>query len=326
MTASPLKSWVVSAPFDLLLLSNLCWPLLLVPGLSTSTDTVVDFWQIYFVTLPHRWITLFLVMVDPDRRNDRNWLVVSMALILAGLVGGMYWGSGVFLCLGLIDYIWNGWHFASQHSGVLRIYSRKVGGGNEWLERWGLRGFLFYVIVRTSSSMLWNLDSNALANDAARILDWIVLAIPVSMVATNLIGWQRERLPKFIYLTSVVVLYAGYLLASHFKLPRYVLCFATAAALFHAVEYLAIVSHYAKRRESIGSDGLMRKIASHWMLVLSVFVLTLGTLGVWASAPSHGYETLWQGANLWAAFTHYAFDGVIWKLRRPDTASALGVA
>jgi hypothetical protein len=324
--ASPRESWVVSAPFDLLLLSNLCWPLLLIPGLSTSTDTVVDFWQIYYVTLPHRWITLFLVIVDPDRRNDRNWLVVSMALILAGLVGGTYWGSGVFLCLGLIDYIWNGWHFASQHSGVLRIYSRKVGGGNQWLERWGLRGFLFYVIVRTSSSMLWNVESNPVANDAARILDWMVLAFPVSIVATNLIGWQRERMPKFIYLASVVALYTGYLFASHFQLPRFVLCFATAAALFHAVEYLAIVSHYAKRRESIGSDGLMRKIAGHWMLVLTVFVLSLGTLGVWANSPSHGYETLWQGANLWAAFTHYAFDGVIWKLRRPETARALGVA
>lgn len=324
--ASPLKSWVVSAPFDLLLLSNLCWPLLFIPGLSTSTDTVVDFWQIYYVTLPHRWITLFLVIADPDRRDDRNWLVVSMALISAGLVGGAYWGSGVFLCLGLIDYVWNGWHFASQHSGVLRIYSRKVAGGNEWHERWGLRGFLFYVIVRTSSSMLWNLESNSVANDTAKILDWVVLAIPVSMVTTNLLGWQRERLPKFIYLSSVVVLYTGYLLASHFKLPRFVLCFATAAALFHAVEYLAIVSHYAKRRESIGSDGLMRKIAAHWMLVLSVFVLSLGTLGVWASSPSHGYETLWQGANLWAAFSHYAFDGVIWKLRRLETARALGVA
>lgn len=323
---SPLKSWVVSAPFDLLLLSNLCWPLLLIPGLSTSTDTVVDFWQIYYVTLPHRWITLFLVIADPDRRDDRNGLVVSMALISAGLVGGAYWGSGVFLCLGLIDYIWNGWHFASQHSGVLRIYSKKVTGGSVWLERWGLRGFLFYVIVRTSSSMLWNLESNAVANAATRILDWVVLTIPISIVATNLLGWQRERWPKFMYLASVVVLYTGYLLASHFKLPRFVLCFATAAALFHAVEYLAIVSHYAKRRESIGSDGLMRKIAAHWMLVLSVFILTLGTLGVWASSPSHGYETLWQGANLWAAFTHYALDGVIWKLRRPETARALGVA
>ena len=145
-----------------------------------------------------------------------------------------------------------------------------------------------------------------------------------AIVATNLWGWKRERVPKFIYLISVLALYSGYLLASYYRLPRFVMCFATAAALFHAVEYIAIVSNYAKRRERLGSDGLMRKVAPHWMLILSVFVLLLGTLGVWASTPSYGYETIWQAANLWAAFTHYAFDGVIWKLRSQETARALG--
>ena len=71
--------WVSSAPFDLLFLANIVWPLLLLPGLSTSSDTVVDFWQVYFLTLPHRWITLLLVVVDPDRRADRSLMLASMA-------------------------------------------------------------------------------------------------------------------------------------------------------------------------------------------------------------------------------------------------------
>ncbi len=322
----PLKSWVVSAPFDLLVLANVCWPLLLLPGLSTSTDTAVDFWQVYYLTLPHRWITLFLVFADSDRRGDRSWLLVSMTLMFAGIVAGAYLGSGAFLCLGLVDYLWNGWHFASQHAGVLRIYSKKVDGGNAWLERWGMRGFIFYVIVRTSSSLLWTLESPSLSNTIASTLDWIVLGVPVLLLVTNLRGCHRERLPKLVYLTSVLILYISYLLASHFQLSQFILCIATAAALFHAVEYLAIVSHYAKRRQHVGSDGAMRKIAHHWMFVLTVFVLCLGTLGVWASSPLLGYEAIWQGVNLWAAFTHYALDGVIWKLRRPETAMALGAA
>ena len=48
------------------------------------------------------------------------------------------------------DYVWNGWHFASQHSGVLRMYTRKVGGGWHILERHGLRLFIFYVIALTA--------------------------------------------------------------------------------------------------------------------------------------------------------------------------------
>ena len=37
-----------------------------------------------------------------------------------------------------------------------------------------------------------------------------------------------------------------------------------------------------------------------------------------------GLAAAWQGLNLWAAFVHYAYDGMIWKLRRPETAAALG--
>jgi hypothetical protein len=29
----------------------------------------------------------------------------------------------------MIDYVWNAWHFGSQHAGGLRMYARKVGGG-----------------------------------------------------------------------------------------------------------------------------------------------------------------------------------------------------
>jgi hypothetical protein len=326
LTIKPSHPWVVSAPFDLLFIANVCWPLLLLPGFSSETSTVVDFWQVYYLTLPHRWLTLFLVFVDKDRRADRTWLLVSMALVSAAVVAGAYWGSGAFLCLGLVDYVWNGWHFASQHSGVLRIYSKKVDGGFEWLERWGLRGFVFYVIVRTSSSILWKLENDSTAIAIASAFDWIVLAIPIAILAANLRGWHTQRLPKLIYMFSVLSLYTGYLLASHFHWSRFILCIATAAALFHAIEYIAIVSHYADRRQRVGSQGLMRAIAGQWMLVLTVFVICLGTLGVWASSPTFGYETIWQGFNLWAAFTHYALDGVIWRLRRPETAMALGAA
>lgn len=318
------SGWVSSAPFDLLLLANIAWPLLLVPGIATGSDTVVDFWQVYFLTLPHRWITLLLVALDPDRRAGRGLMLASMTVLSALLVAGTYLGTGVFLCLGLIDYVWNGWHFASQHAGVLRIYSRKAGGGIAWLERWGLRGFIFYVIIRTSSSLLWKLELYPLLASIASLLDLVVVSIPVAIFVFNLRDWKSDRKPKMIYLTSVSALYVGYLLASHFRLTQFILCFATAASMYHAVEYLAIVSHYASRREKIGSPGLMRRIAPQWALCLTVFLLALGTLGVWISSPSLGFEVTWQGLNLWAAFTHYAFDGVIWKLRNTDTARALG--
>ena len=73
MTGGPPRDWLVSPAFDLLFLANLGWLLALVPGYVAAEGTVhIEFWQIYFLTTPHRWITLLLVAADPDRRAGRD--------------------------------------------------------------------------------------------------------------------------------------------------------------------------------------------------------------------------------------------------------------
>jgi hypothetical protein len=47
------RGWIVSPAFDLLLLANLGWLVLLVPGI-TQADTAIDFWRVYYLSLPHR--------------------------------------------------------------------------------------------------------------------------------------------------------------------------------------------------------------------------------------------------------------------------------
>ena len=143
------RGWIVSPAYDLLFLANLGWLILLVPGL-TQANTSLDFWAVYYLSLPHRWVTLVLVMADPDRRERRGLVLGSIPILSALVVIGAYFGTGAFLCLAMVDYVWNAWHFGSQHAGVLRMYARKVGGGSAWLERWGVRGFVTYAAVRTA--------------------------------------------------------------------------------------------------------------------------------------------------------------------------------
>src|SRR5262249_39745344 len=102
-----------------------------------------------------------------------------------------------------------------------------------------------------------------------------------------------------------------------------VLALTAAAATFHAVEYLALVTHYARRRAEHGSAGPFRVLAKHWTGLLAAYVLVVGLM---AAAIQPGGATWWLGLNLWASFVHYAYDGLIWKLRRPETARALGAA
>ncbi len=320
------RGWIVSPAFDLLFLANLGWLLLLLPGFATRADTAIDFWQIYFLTLPHRWITLVLVATDVDRRGAQTRKLAIVAALLAVLVVGAVLGTGAFLCLALVDYVWNAWHFGSQHAGVLRMYSRKVGGGIEWLERWGLRAFVTYGALRAAGWATGWLEADAAHMPWLTAIDFAVLLIPATLLLTNLKGISRERIGKLAYLASVCALYTGFVLSLHFGWGSLVVLFAAAGSMFHAVEYLAVVTHYARRREAVGSPGRFRTLARYWLLFLGLYVLALGSVGVYMSRPDSGLVVVWQGLNLWAAFVHYAFDGMIWKLRRPETASALGVS
>jgi hypothetical protein len=319
-----ISGWIVSPAFDLLFLANLPWLLALVPGFVAAEGTPhIAFWQLYFLTTPHRWMTLFLVALDPDRREGRPRRFLVLALLGLVTIAGVKLTTGAFVCLLLVDYVWNGWHFASQHFGVLRIYSRKAGGGWPRLERYGLRLFIFYVIARTAGwSTGWLEDSpDGLA--LLRGLDLAVLALPVCLLGFELFDRKGSRplFGKRIYLASVCGLYAALLLALRDGQTVLVAALTTASSLFHAVEYLALVTYYAWRRRTDGSEGLFRTLAERWLLVLLSYVVLFGLSAL--VLQRLGTE-VWQGLNLWAAFLHYAYDGMIWKLRRPETARVLG--
>ncbi|MCU0721986.1 MAG: hypothetical protein MUC83_19915, partial [Pirellula sp.] len=212
----------------------------------------------------------------------------------------------------------------SQHAGVLRIYSRKTDVGNEPLERYGLRAFIVYAILRTAGGMVWSTEQLSYATPLLDWLDFAILAIPLLILSSHIARWKKSHLSKSVYLISVLTLYVSYLLAGHFELNSWIIWFATAASLFHAIEYLAIVSHYALRRQQVGSADIIRELGKRWGLVLSIFLVALGSFGWWISTLSAELQMIWQGVNLWVAYTHYAFDGIIWKLRKSTTAKALG--
>lgn len=320
VSAGPLarSGWVVSPAFDLLFLANLGWPLALLPGFVTPAGTtVVEFWQVYFLTTPHRWLTLFLVATDPDRRDGRpgRFLIVALAALAA--VAGARLVFGGFLCLLAVDTLWNAWHFAAQHHGVLRLYARPLGDSHPQLERGLLRLFITYAILR-SVTWLVGWVGTVPAMDG---IDVAMLAVPLVLLGREIMQPARGRGPKRIYLVSVCALYGLLLGALHWPQRALALALLAAASTFHAVEYLAVVTHYAWRRRQAGSDGLFRAMARRWLTVLTTFALLFG---LFESCLGRELGALWQGANLWAAFVHYAYDGIIWKLRRPATAHLLG--
>lgn len=324
--ANDQSSWIVSPVFDLFFFINIWWIIVAFwPQweLKDTQDTTLTFWQVYFITTPHRWITLFLVATDPDRRGDRSKWFVVMAIGFAAFIG-LVWGiqGKSLVCLAAIDFVWNAWHFGAQHGGILRIYSRKSDNGHRWLELNSLRIFVTYVFLRTGGAFLGWLELRPQMTSAILILDLVVAALPASLVVMELFSSPHKKPGKVLYLLSVFAMYTAVLIACRSGNLQFLIPLTVASAGFHSVEYMAILTYYARRRKDHGTPALFQTMAKYWLRFMAVFMLFVGFLAVYFDSAG------WQwfaAANLWAAYLHYGYDGMIWKLRRSETAQSLGV-
>ncbi len=316
---APGSGWLVGPAFDSLFLANLAWPLVLLVQLVWGFDAQdgLHFWQIYFVTTPHRWITLPLVFLDRDRFRERPAAFLGVAGAIIVICLGVRFTTGALTCLLTIDYLWNAWHFAAQHHGIYRIYGRMAdpdrAAGLVW-EKWLMRLFLLYVIVRVAGTT-W---SHAALEQGLQTADWAVAAIPLWLVAADLMRYRPGAAGRVLYGASVCCLYLGMLWAAHTQRPGLVLMLATASALFHAIEYLALVGWAVQRRHGGRTDerNLLARVVPQWGLALAMFLVILG-LGGWL-LDQHLLQ-LWLTVNVIVAFLHYAYDGMIWKYRRPGS-------
>lgn len=319
--------WIVSPVTDCCFFSNIWWVAILlwpIAASDLSQDSPISFWQIYFVTTPHRWITLLLVATDPDRRQNRTSRFVWIAIVATLVVAMCTWWESGLSCLATIDFIWNAWHFGSQHAGILRIYSRKSGGGRPVFESYGIRLFVAYVALRTASQLNGWLEASGQLAAVIGGVDLAVLAIPLLMIITEIVDGVRKKPGKVTYLISVYLVYSLTLLAIREQALRWLIPLSVASAGFHSIEYFAIVSYYAHRRKNTGSEAFFRVLANHWAQFLAIYLVLAGAIASYSDRLDVKIRDWYLMANIWAAYLHYAYDGMIWKLRRSETARSLG--
>jgi hypothetical protein len=309
------RGWLVGPWFDALLIANVAWPLFLLAqvGDGFSGRAGLQFWQVYFVTTPHRWITLALVFLDRERFGQRRWTFLGLAACAIALCLGVRLTTGTLTCLLTIDYIWNAWHFAAQHHGIYRIYGRRCDPDRTrglFVEKWAMRLFLLYVILRVALAT-WPYPT------VERFLgwfDWLALAVPAWLLVQDIARGQALWSGQMVYLLSVCGLYVSMLTAVHLQLPALALALTLASALFHAIEYLSLVGWSVQQRHAAAGDrmGLLGYLAPRWAMALGVSVLILGS-GGWM-LDQH-FLRPWLTVNIVVAFLHYAYDGLIWRQR-----------
>lgn len=313
-TPSP---WLIGPWVDCLFLANLTWPLIFFWSFSGGLQALdeVQFWQVYFVTTPHRWITLVIVFLDTDHFRQRPTTFAGIALAVVAICLLVRASTGTLTCLLAIDYVWNSWHFAAQHHGIFRIYGRAVEPERTsglLLEKVVMRTFLVYVILRVAGGS-WAYP----ALDASfRYLDWAAWLVPIGLVGRELLRLRAAAVARLVYLSSVMALYSLLLACVHWQRPRETLMLATASALFHATEYLTTVSWAVKRKHAKAASrpGVFVRFAATWGLSLAIFVAVLGSAG-WLIQQQ--LMQFWLLCNVIAAYLHYTYDGMIWKTRRP---------
>lgn len=325
MTDQPNRStgWLVSFEYDLCFIINLWWiPLAFICVILDSTETV-GFWQIYLLTTPHRWITPFLVAADPDRRTFGIVPLVLVASVIVVLVLGLKFTLGQMAPLILLDAIWNGWHFGSQHAGIAAVYCN----GRSWImQNVGkhiLRIAIFTVAMR---ALGWNSDIGSYLGLPSWIIPIADVGTLLGLASVALLAWvdrMNFSLAGAGYVFSVSLAYSMLVLAIRSGDKRLILAMAMATACMHAGEYLAFIGYYSTRRQTRGTEGIFRAMATRWTIVMTTFLLFscfLATLMEWISPE-------WFAVlNISSALIHYAFDGLIWRLRRPETAAVFHTA
>ncbi len=324
-TSKSIKRWLVGPWFDLLFLANLGWPIAAVLSLTNSLEegSSLSIFQVYFLSTPHRWITLVMVFCD----SDRFWKepakfggigagLVLFGLALVGIAGFVPYAAGSLMLLMMLDYIWNAWHFASQHAGISRIYGRmarpeQVAEHGEF-EKMAIRVLVLWVFFRFAI----HLGASSEYGDNVRWLpEWLVWIDPlvlvpaIILVAREVSAFRPQALGRLLYLGSVIALYAAQLIAIRLGSTPWMIAFFFAGAIFHAVEYLAICNWAVQKR----TTGIWNYQVTRTGLALFVFMVLLGAANFLVNAQS---VYAWQLMTLLVSLLHYGYDGIIWKSKK----------
>jgi hypothetical protein len=338
------RHWLFDAPTDLAI--AWCWVPFFVAAhvFTVRTGDAANLsvqrlltW-VLLASLLHQPLTLLLVYGDRHQFTQRRRLFVLAPLAAVVLIG-----VAVELDLWVIvpiAAVWQTFHTLQQRYGLLRIYARKAGYGDQRLDRAAL--FVPFLAVLALVAVLpvtesqvarfgGQLDANT-ANEvgllvgARPVLTALLVPLAVAAVAV-LAGYVRQERTavtpnpaKWSYLGSVLLLTAS--------LPVDPAAGLIAIIASHAIEYGIVVmrtlrSRYGNRPErtsllSLLAGGTLRR----WTLLVAFLV------AFWLFDDRMRDVLPWH-AYLIALYTvgllHFVYDAVIWKVRRPAVATGFGI-
>lgn len=282
----------------------------------------------FAVSFMHQPLTLALVYGD-RRQLAQHRALFALAPMAAAVVVVAVWSVSLPL-LAVIALLWNAQHTLMQRYGLLRIYGRKNGDTQGRLERWTMMSLL--VVGVSSVGALTDPYDVAIRLDLGRTNRMAILAFDpflplatvVFTVSTVVAGvlvavWVvREirsggSIAKWSYAAASLGLVMLIVVDPVIGVIAYVST--------HAIEYVAVVQASLIGRND---DELIARATRTPLRRLGsslAYVATIAVLVVFAGMVRDGmaFAILVLGA------LHIVFDGLVWKLRRPEVGGPLGV-
>src|SRR5207245_2419888 len=122
-------------------------------------------------------------------------------------------------------------------------------------------------------------------------------------------AFRAPCLGRLLYIGSVSAIYAAQLTAIRLENTPWMMAFFFAGAIFHAIEYLAICNWSVQKR----TTGIWHYQITRTALALFAFMAILGAANWLVNAQS---VYAWQLITLLVSFLHYAYDGIIWRVKK----------
>jgi hypothetical protein len=283
------------------------------------------------------WTRVYLSSTERFRRPVRYWVIPGLAFALA-IVCDLRGGEWLRAIRSTIFY-WATWHFVAQSWGVLRIYQRKHGAADRAdakLEKVILFGTTLFCVLRrlyTGPHTLFGVEIFYL-RPAAELVNGVGAALVVVVAVYVALWLTRLRThAAHEYLRPVYLAFNFFGFAMPFVVIRDGTAAFAAAALWHAVQYIAIVWLYNRRRWAGGLEPGARVVS--WV---SQPGRSLAYMGLIAACAAGVYSVAFVSSRIadlpferwaltfWTGLTlgHYYLDGVIWKSRRYNLRVLIG--
>ncbi len=276
----------------------------------------------------HRHLTFALVYGEKEEFNRKKEIYIVLPL-LAVFVTYLSLVFGFFKILLTISVLWTMYHTVTQKYGITRIYSRKAGYGEGWIDKgiiysWFV--FLFFALANKEKETIIQYQAgqvilNAIGDNISYLIYPAYVSFFVAIIFTLIYAYSEYKnrdkisIAKNLYVVSVLLLYSTFFYS---LIAGYIVF-----GFSHAIEYIAFVNIFVKSKyKKKTSDSVLAKASKKLWLYSSLFALVVVVLSLTGLKYNQNALLIYIVGS---SFLHFIYDGMIWKVRRPEVGKPLEI-